>query len=116
MALFTHDQCLYGDDEGFGYWHDEHWLEHIQFIQIGLGTTPPVFVPSYNFAQWSWEPELAVRWLAAHSEVHDVLRSLTGISGTDLSVTDLRDETSWYEWMDSHAQEHALLRQALGII
>lgn len=113
--FFFHDTVLPHDPEGFGTWLIEHSYEHTQFHNIALLQLPPFVVPDYDLASWSWSPEVSATWLQVHEQVHVSLRQLTGVQGIDLSLVDLTDEGAWFEWMDDHAQEHALLRLAFGI-
>jgi hypothetical protein len=114
--FFQPDHCLPHDPTGFGYWLQSHYNEHRQFIQIAqTQLTIPVFITDYNLAYWSDEPKIAQRWLLAHEQIHEQLRTLTNVGGIDLSQVDLTQDDQWYEWMDDHAQEHMDFRQVFGI-
>lgn len=114
--FFVHDVVLPNDGAGLGTWLIEHSYEHTQFHNIGLlQQTKSFVVPDYDIASWSWAPEILATWLNAHQLMHVALREATGVEGIDLSQVDLTDEGAWFEWMDDHAQEHILLRQAFGI-
>lgn len=115
MPLFFHDTCLFGDEAGWGQLLQEHQYEHSQFVQIGRAQTPVVFVPDYDLASWQASPNFARNWLTSHFEVHQFLRSATGVSGVNLADVDLSKEDEFYEWLDDHRNEHAELRIALGI-
>jgi len=115
MPIFFHDIVMPKDPAGFSIWLQEHFLEHKQFVGIFQTFTPPVFIPDYNFALWGDEKPIQVAWLESHQATHQQLRLRTGVSGIDLADVDLTQEDQWYTWMDSHADEHSLLRSALGI-
>ena len=116
MAIFFfHDTALFNDKAGFGVWLTEHSYEHTQMHNLALQQTVPRLVPDYDLFSWSDDKEKKASWLQVHEIVHEALRNATGVAGVDLSVVDLSDEGSWFQWMDDHAQEHRLLRQAFGI-
>ena len=116
MPLFFHDTVLPKDPDGFSIWQLEHYLEHRQFIQIGLGQSPVFIVPDYDLSVVSPEPSLRASWLSAHQSVHDALRTMTNVnSGVDFAEDNLNDDNYWFEWMDNHAAEHRAFRQALNL-
>lgn len=116
MPIFFHDQFLFGDEIAFAEYRQEHWYEHIQFVQIGLKQTPtPVLIPDYDLTSWTNEPSFVRNWLVTHEQVHEQLRSLTGVSGINLADVNLDNEYEFYTWIDAHRNEHALLRTAFGI-
>jgi glycogen debranching enzyme len=94
----------------------EHYLEHAQFVQIFQSRTPPIFIPDYNYALWGDDKKVISAWLEAHEAAHEALRDHTGVSGIDLSDVDLSQDDQFFDWMDSHAAEHADIRAALRII
>jgi hypothetical protein len=117
MPIFFHDQFLFGDETAFAQYRQEHWLEHIQFVQIGQAQTPtPVLIPDYDLTSWDKRQSFVRNWLVTHEDVHEVLRSVTGVSGINLADVDLDNETEFYTWTDAHRDEHALLRRAFGIM
>lgn len=116
MPIFFHDIVLPRDPAGFSIWLQEHYLEHVQFVQILQGMTPPFFVPDYNFALWSVDKESASAWLQSHQTAHQALRNFTNVGGVDLADVDLSKDDQWFSWMDDHADEHSTIRLALGIL
>jgi hypothetical protein len=111
----VHDQFLFGDDAGFGQWRQEHWLEHIQFVQIAQAQTTPILIPDYDLTSWQNTRSFARNWLVTHESLHEDLRNITGVSGINLADVDLSKEDEFYTWLDAHADEHAQLRTAFGI-
>ena len=115
MPIFFHDIVLPHDPPGFSIWLQEHYLEHRQFVQLFQGKTPIVYIPDYNFALWSDDKPVMTSWLEAHQATHEQLRLQTGVSGIDLADVDLTQYDQWFSWMDSHADEHSLIRASLGL-
>jgi hypothetical protein len=117
MALFSPDYFAPGDDIGHGIWLNKHALEHIQFVQLGLSQSPPVFINDYDMFAWDKKDKYAQKiWLEVHETVHAQLRATTGVSGLDLSEVDFDNRGDMLEWLDAHAQEHAQIRAKLGIL
>jgi hypothetical protein len=115
MPIFFHNVVFPDDPTGFGVWLNEHYLEHLQMVALGLKQSPPRFIPDYAILSWSDEKAIVKQWLDAHQQIHNALRDWTGVQGIDLSSVDLSDDDEWFAWMDDHAQEHVLLEQALGL-
>jgi len=115
MPIFFHDQFLFGDEAGFAQYRQEHWYEHLQFVQIGQAHHPELIIPDYDFTSWDNSQSFATNWLTTHEAVHEVLRSLTGVAGINLADVNLTNEDEFYEWIDAHRNEHAALRKAFGI-
>jgi|SoimicMinimDraft_4_1059732.scaffolds.fasta_scaffold78566_2 hypothetical protein len=113
--IFFHDVCLPRDPAGFSIWLNEHWLEHEQFVRIFQTQTTPLFVPEYNFGLWDDDKKVISAWLESHEATHRVLRTFTGVGGIDLADVDLTQEDQFFSWQDDHAEEHSLIRRALGI-
>ena len=51
MPQFAPDQVTFQDGPGMGAWDDSHYREHLQFVQVLAGKTPPVLLPDYDFIQ-----------------------------------------------------------------
>jgi hypothetical protein len=116
VPLFFHDTVLPKDPDGFSIWQLEHFLEHRQFVQIGIGQSPMFTVPDYDLSVISSDPILRQSWLSVHQTVHDALRIMTNVnSGIDFSSGDLNQDDYWFQWMDDHAAEHRAFRQALNL-
>jgi glycogen debranching enzyme len=115
MPIFFHSTVLPKDPAGFSIWLNEHYLEHAQFVRIFQTQTTPLFIPDYNFALWDDDKKIISAWLESHEATHRALRTYTGVGGIDLADVDLTQEDQFYSWMDDHADEHSLIRRALGI-
>ncbi len=114
-SLFPIKAVAPDDPAGFGFWLNEHYYQHIQFVQLGLKQTPVRFIPDYDILAWSEEPGVQKLWLSAHQAIHDALRTWTNVQGIDLANVDLSDNTQWFLWLQDHATEHSLFEQALGV-
>lgn len=114
-VLFSPDTVLPHDAAGWGRWLLGHGLEHRQFVTACTLISPPVAMPDYDLYSWSDEPLREVTWRNVHQQAHVALRAVTGVSGIDLSLVDLRDDESFFEWLEDHRQEHSLMRQVFGI-
>ena len=115
MPLFFHDIFMFGDEAGFAQYRQEHWYEHVQFVQLGQTAATPRLIPDYDFTSWQNTTDFARSWLTSHETTHEILRSLTGVSGVNLADVDLTNESEFYQWLDAHRAEHAQLRTAFGI-
>lgn len=115
MSIFFHDICLPHDATGFSIWLQEHYLEHAQFVRIFQSQTPVVFISDYNFALWDPDQKVISAWLESHEATHQQLRTFSGVGGINLADVDLTKSDQWSDWMDTHADEHSLIRSALGI-
>lgn len=111
---FMPDTCLAKDPAGWGQFLNGHAFEHENFRAKALSLANPIVIPSYNIRSWRDEPEYVQSWLVTHEAIHQALRVLTGVEGSDLSQVDLADDSQFYEWLESHAQEHREFRQVLG--
>lgn len=113
-VTFFHQYVLPHDAAGWGMWLTEHYYEHVRFLLTARGLANPVNISDYDILSWSDEPSLVQGWLGAHQQIHQDLRNLTGITGTNLQEVDLTDDGQFLLWQDAHAQEHQALEQALG--
>jgi hypothetical protein len=115
MAIFFHTTFYPDDPIGFGIWRMEHYLEHLQFVQLGLLQNPIVLVPDYSIVDWTDNQRARQDWFDAHQDIHNRLRSWTGVQGVDLSVVDWDKPDEQLSWLDDHGVEHSLIRQALNL-
>jgi len=115
VPLFFHTDLLFGDQEAWGTYLQEHGYEHRQFVQLGQLGTPGFLIPDYDLFSWEDSTVYARNWLTTHESVHEVIRGITGVSGINLADVNLANESEFYTWLDAHKQEHISIRQALGI-
>lgn len=115
MAVsFQPDTCLPKDAAGWGMWLNGHYREHLQMGTLAASLAS-VNVPNYDILSWRDEPEIVQQWLVAHEQIHEALRVICNVTGTDLSLVDLKQDDDFLEWQDAHALEHQIFRQVLGI-
>ena len=111
---FQPDTCLPRDPAGWGMWLTGHSLEHEDFRIACLNLSTPIILPCFDLLSWRDEPEFVQGWLVNHEALHEALRTVTGVSGSDLSLVDLSKDEEWFIWLDDHAQEHQDFRSALN--
>lgn len=115
MPQFQPDQVSFQDVAGYGDWDIGHAREHIQFVQVLAAQSPTIAINDYNMLSFLTAGSAVQSIVQSHSDVHNQLRAALGITGVDLSVLNLRDEGSFYDWLQYHSTEHAQIRQSLGI-
>lgn len=117
MPQFAPDQCEFGDRAGYGIFDIGNWREHIQLVLLFQAQTPSIIIPNPDFgAILSGGPSNLRGGLDQHQTVHSLLRQFTGVAGVDYTDFDLSQETDFYSFISYHAQEHAQIRQILGIM
>ena len=116
MPQFQPDQVTFQDIPGLGMWDDNHHREHQQFVEVLAGQTPAILINNYDFLQMLTAGGAERSIVETHSAAHNLLRQATGVSGTDYSQFDLKNEDDFYNFLGYHATEHAAIRQALGIV
>lgn len=113
MPQFQPDQVAFQDLPGYGAWDIAHAREHMQFVQILQASGIPI--PDYDFLQFLTADWARSSILQSHAQSHVTLRNAVGITGVDLSVLNFDSQDDFYAWTGYHAQDHALIRQQLGI-
>ena len=116
MPQFQPDQVSFGDLAGYGAWDIAHGREHIQFVQALAALTPPILIPDFDLLTFLTAGGARPSIMQSHAQSHTLLRAALGITGSDLSTSNLDDQGDFYDWLGYHAQEHAEIRQALGMI
>jgi len=92
----------FGDPDARADWKLHHGIWHQVLAQITKA-------PFFNFDDLEVE-------LVRHAEIHDFNSDALKISRpVDLTSFDLRDRSSWYSFMVTHAQQHARENAAAGI-
>jgi hypothetical protein len=104
-----------GDRAGQGAFEMGHYRQHLRYLFNLVGRVPPIVIPDHPLMRMGENNTQRKIWLADHSAVHNLLRQYTNVTGIDLSVVDLEDPDEFQVWLDSHATEHALIDQALGL-
>lgn len=111
---FSPDTCLPKDPAGWGMWLMGHAAEHDDFRLACLNLSTPIIIPEFDVRSWRDEQEFVQQWLVTHENMHEAIRSVTGIDGVDLSLVDLSKDDEWFVWLDNHSEEHALMREILN--
>lgn len=115
MPQFQPDVCTFKDDVGMGFWDISHYREHLQFVQVLGGQTPPILLPDYDLSQMLTAGALRRQIVDSHREAHALLDAVLGITELDYSQFDLDSEDDFYSFLGYHSTGHAAIRQALGI-
>ena len=116
MPQFQPDQCTFQDGPGYGVWDDGHHREHLQFTEVLAGQTPAVLIPNYDFLQMLAAGNARKSIVGTHMQAHNLLRQVTSVTGVDFTEFDLDNDQDFYNFLGYHAEEHAQIRQALGIV
>ena len=115
MPQFSPDQVAFGDFPGYGAWDVGHAREHLQFVQVLAGQSPPFNMPDYNMLVFLGAGNARPSIVQSHSDAHRILHAQLGITAVDLSAVNLDEPNSFYDWTGLHATYHAQIRQILGI-
>lgn len=115
MPQFAPDQVNFGDLPGYGAWDIAHAREHIQFVQVLAGQSPPVLIPDFDLLAFLASGAARRSIVLSHAQSHNLLRAALGITGVDLSAVDMDNQDDFSSWIGYHLQEHSQIRQALGI-
>jgi hypothetical protein len=116
MPQFTPDQVTFGDVPGLGAWDIGHAREHLQFVQVLAQQVPAILLPAFDLFNLLTAGPARPAQVQAHQQAHALLSGALGITGTDFSQYNLDDQGDFYSFLAYHAQTHAAIRQALGII
>jgi hypothetical protein len=116
MTQFAANLFTIGDIAGMGLWEDGHYRQHITYVNYLAALTTPVIIPIYNIMDLidMGDPEKLRFWLDAHNQWHEQVRPYANVTGVDLSSVDFTNASVFYQWMDDHNAEHALIDQAFG--
>lgn len=116
MPQFQPDQVTFHDIPGYGAWDVGHGREHLQFVQVLALQIPTVQIPAFDMLSFLNAGNSRKSILQTHAQVHEIIRGVTGVQGVDLSEVNFDDRDAFYDWLGTHATEHANIRAALGII
>jgi hypothetical protein len=116
MPQFSPDQVDFGDPVGYGAFDIGHMREHLQFVQTFAQQTPAVLIPDFDFLQFLTAGQARNSIMQTHYQAHLQIRGALGLTGVDLSAFNLDSQDDFYNWTSYHANDHGLIRQALGIV
>ena len=115
MREFNIKIAAFGDRAGLGAWEVGHYRQHLHYLDVLAGLSPPVVLPSIPLLSMG-TTELEQRiFLHDNASAHELIRPYANISGIDLSAANLNDADEFSQWMDAHASEHELLDNAFGL-
>jgi len=115
MPQFSPDQVNFGDIAGYGAWDIGHGREHQQFVATLAVGSPSVLIPDFDLLTFLTGGGARSSIIQSHAQSHNLLNAALGITAIDMSVVDLDDQNSFYDWLGTHATNHAQIRQALGL-
>ena len=116
MPQFAPDQTTFQDLPGYGQWDTGHYREHIQFVQVLAARSPAVLLPDFDLSSMLTGGSSRGSIVQSHQDAHDLLRAITNVGGVDYSEFNLDESGDFASFLSYHAQEHALIRQVLGIV
>ena len=99
-----------------GAWDTSHYREHIQFVQVLAAEATPIIMDNYDLSALLTAGSARSSVLQSHSDAHNLLRQIAGVTGVDYTEFNLDQERDFYDFLGYHATEHAQIRQALGIV
>lgn len=112
MAFSAVFQWLPGDAGGLNRFLLEHYVEHQQFYSVLAQSSPAIVTTNLPIQRLEAWPQ----WLAAHQEMtQSVWTALGGGQTVDFGRLDYEDPEALQDWMQSHADWHAVVRQALQL-
>jgi len=118
MTEFAINVVAYGDNAGLGAWLDGHYRQHLKYNSILAGKTPAVVLPEFPILYWpvfgGGSYNEIKTWLDFHENWHEQLRPQANVTGSNLSDLEWTNPQYWYDWIDYHNAEHALLDKAFG--
>lgn len=113
---FQANEVVWGDVPGFGAWQIGHARQHLRYLSVIANFASPIILPDVPLFRVGENKEEVQTWLNTHYfEVHVQLRNITGITGVDFSVVDFTKPDSFYDFVELHNSEHALLDIAFGV-
>ena len=116
MPQFSPDQCTFNDNPGMAMWDDNHYREHLQFVQVLAGLSTPILFPDYDMLRMLTAHEGRGATINIHNTAHQLLQQICGFTGTDYSQYDISQEGDFYSFLQYHADDHAQIRSFLGIV
>ena len=98
-------------------WEVGHYRQHLAYNAFLAAKTPPIIIPEFPILTFLSQKDEVVRkfGLNMHEQWHEQVRPFANVQSVDLSEVNLDNQKSFYEWMDSHNQEHSLIDTAFGL-
>ena len=115
MTEFNPTVFSLGDRAGQGRWEVGHYRQHLNYVTKLANLSPAIVIADHPILRIGTNKTQQKLWLEDHANVHNTLRQYTNVTGIDLSEVNLEDPNEFQVWLDSHATEHQLIDQALGL-
>jgi hypothetical protein len=112
---FALNVFAFGDAAGNGEWLVGHYRQHLRYNSVLSSRTPPVLIPEFPILTVEGGNIGRKSWLDGHASWHNLLRPIANVTGIDLAIVNMDDESQFYSWMDAHNQEHSLLDIAFAV-
>lgn len=112
---FALNTFAFGDAAGSGEWLIGHYRQHLRYNAVLAQQSPPVVLPTFEIMSVEGGSIGRRAWLNDHSTWHNLLRPLANVTGIDLSIVDMDNESEFYSWIDAHNQEHQILDIVFGV-
>lgn len=98
--------------QGFRQWVWDNAQDHIEIV-TGIHQLTGTALNQYIIDPFP-EREPGV-WLATHQSAHDDMNQFLGLPGNNLQTVDFKNRQQLEAWLWLHWQEHAAVRNAIGI-
>jgi len=105
----------FGDSAGRGEWEIGHYRQHLRYQVVLASLANPIVIPDFPIMRIGENKNEVRVWLDTHENLHTLLRGFANVNGINLSQVDLSDPNEFYQWMDSHNLEHAILDAIFGV-
>ncbi len=115
MSEFNPTNFVFGDRAGQGRWEVGHYRQHLNYVKYLVGLSNPILIPDYPLLTMGQNDLQRRLWLESHQEIHTTLRTYSNVTGIDLSSVNFKNAEEFNTWLDSHAEEHALIDAAFGL-
>ena len=89
---------------------DLNYLDHVTINDaLLLNGVTTVFFPIGS------ENGFSEIWLEMHERMHQAIDDSLNIDHADFSFLDMKDESSFRDWLKTHYDQHVLYEQSLGL-
>jgi hypothetical protein len=112
---FSPNLVAYGDVAGLGRWLVGHYRQHLRYNDVLAGRSPPVIIDDFPILELGSNSQERRVWADQHEKWHELIRPFANVTGIDLANIDFSDPSQFYQWIDLHNAEHALIDTAFGV-
>lgn len=111
MNIGLQSATLFGDSDGYLEFLGDHAMAHLQYQQA-MFVQAGVQIPGFDMAELGDPKE----WALSHYEIHRAINSVLKLpEPADLLDFDIKNESSFYDWMNNHQSLHDLTDAILGL-